>query len=426
MGVILQVALDVLELRRALEIAEEATKGGVDWLEVGTPLIKSEGMNAVRELKKRGYPVIADMKTIDTGRAEIEMAARSGADVIIVLGLSADSTLLEAVKAARKYGCKVMADLITSPQPVKRAKELEELGIDYLNVHVGIDQQMTGTDPIEVLKSVLEEVHIPVAVAGGLNAERAAFCASLGASIVIVGSSIVKSGNVTESTREIRAEIDESKSQGVGKKTKDEEIREILGKVSTPNISDAMHRAYSMKGVYPLRRETKIVGKAVTVYTMQGDWAKSVEAIDVAGKGDIIVIKTAGDEEAVWGELASHSCLNKGIEGVVVDGAVRDVDDIRELDYPIFAKKEIPNAGESKGFGEINVKIICGGLEVNPGDWIVGDDNGVMVLPKQQAYEIARRALEVKNHEERVRAEIVEKKRTLAEVAELYKWEKVQ
>ncbi len=426
MGVILQVALDILELRRAIEIAEESTKGGSDWIEVGTPLIKSEGMNAVRELKKLGYPVIADMKTIDTGRAEIEMAARSGADVVIVLGLSTDSTLLEAVKAARKYGCKVMADLINSPEPVKRAKELDQLGIDYLNVHVGIDQQMTGTDPIEVLKSVLEEVNIPVAVAGGLDAERAAFCASLGASIIIVGSSIVRSGNVTESTRRVREAVDGSELQEIGKKSRDEEIREILNKVSTPNISDAMHRSYGMKDIYSLIKGKKIVGKAVTVYTMQGDWAKSVESIDVAREGDVIVIKTAGDSEAVWGELASHSCLNKGIEGVVIDGAVRDVDDIRELGYPIFAKKEIPNAGESKGFGEINVRILCGGLEVNPGDWVVGDDNGVMILPKQQAYEIARRALEVKKHEERVRAEIVEKKRTLAEVAELYKWEKIQ
>ncbi|MFP3908366.1 MAG: orotidine 5'-phosphate decarboxylase / HUMPS family protein [Archaeoglobaceae archaeon] len=425
MGVILQVALDVLELRRAIEIAEEATKGGADWVEVGTPLIKSEGMNAVRELKKLGYPVIADMKTIDTGRAEVEMAARSGADVVSVLGVSDHSTLMEAVKAARKYGCKVMADLINSPEPIKRAKELEDLGIDYLNVHVGIDQQMTGTDPIEVLRGVLEEVSIPVAVAGGLDAERAAFCASLGATIIIVGSSIVRSSNVTESTRSIRAAVDGSKPQ-ISKKSKEEEIREVLNKVSTPNISDAMHRAYGMKNVHPLIRGKKIVGKAVTVYTMQGDWAKSVEAIDVAEKGEVIVIKTAGDAEAVWGELATYSCLNKGIEGVVIDGAVRDVDDIRKLGYPIFAKREIPNAGESKGFGEINVRIICGGLEVNPGDWIVGDDNGVMVLPKQQVYEIARRALEVRKHEERVRAEIVEKKRTLAEVAELYKWEKVQ
>ena len=117
--------------------------------------------------------------------------------------------------------------------------------------------------------------------------------------------------------------------------------------------------------------------------------------------------------------------MNKGIEGVIIDGAVRDVDDIVQLGFPVFAKKVVPNAGEPKGFGEINVKIICGGVEVNPGDWIVADDNGVMVIPKQRAYEIARRALEVKKHEDRIRAEI-ESGKTLAEIVELYKWEKVR
>jgi 3-hexulose-6-phosphate synthase/6-phospho-3-hexuloisomerase len=285
---------------------------------------------------------------------------------------------------------------------------------------------MVGYDPIDVLKHVLREVNTPVAVAGGLDAERAALCASLGAEIIIVGSNIVKSGNVTESARKIRRAIDGIPLEKTKRKSRDEEIRETLMQVSTPNISDAMHRAHAMKDIHPLVRGKKIVGRAVTVNTMDGDWAKTVEAIDIAGKGDVIVIKCSGDSEAVWGELATRSCINKGIEGVVIDGAVRDVDDIRKLAFPVFAKREVPNAGESKGFGELNVKISCGGIEVNPGDWIVADDNGVMVLPRQQAYEIAKRALEVKKHEERLRTEIVERGRTLADIVELYKWEKVR
>jgi len=425
--VILQVALDLLELRRAIEIGEEALKGGADWIEAGTPLIKSEGMNAVRELKKSLHcTVVADMKTIDTGRAEIEMAARSGADIVIVLALSSDVTIKESIMAARKYGCKIMADLINTPDPVKRAREVEELGVDYLNVHVGIDEQMAGYDPIENLKRILEEVNIPVAVAGGLDAERAALCASLGADIIIVGSNITKSGNVKASTEKVKAAVSKAEVEEVRRKSIDEEIREILLKVSTPNISDAMHRAYSMRNIHSIVTGKKVVGRAVTVNTMDGDWAKTVEAIDVAGKGDVIVIKCSGDNEAVWGELATGSCINKRIEGVIIDGAVRDVDDIRKMGYPVFARRIVANAGESKGFGEINVRVVCGGVEVNPGDWIVADDNGVMVLPKQRAYEIARRALEVKKHEERVRAEIVEKGRTLADIVELYKWEKIQ
>jgi len=428
---ILQVALDLLELKRAIEIAGEAIEGGADWIEAGTPLIKSEGMNAIRELKKhyKGHKILADMKTIDTGAVEVEMAAKSGADVVIILALSDDDTIAEAIRAARKYGCEIMVDLINVTDPEVRAKEVEELGADYLNVHVGIDQQMKGMDPLEVLRDVVESVSIPVAAAGGLDAERAAACVSMGASIVIVGSNIVKSRNVTESARRVREAIDEVVKGGkveVRKKSLDEEIRELLMKVSTPNVSDAMHRARAMEGIYPLVRGKKIVGKAVTVSTMDGDWAKPVEAINVAGEGDVLVIKVSGYTAAVWGELATRSCINRKIAGVIIDGAVRDVDDIRELGFPLFARKEVPNAGEPKGFGEINVKIICGGVEVNPGDWIIADDNGVMVIPKRRAYEIARRALEVKKSEDRIRGEIEERGRTLADVVELYKWEKVQ
>lgn len=424
---ILQVALDLVEMKRALEIAEEAIKGGADWIEAGTPLIKSEGMNAVRELKKKfkDYKIVADMKTIDTGAVEVEMAAKSGADIVIILALSNDATIAEAIRAGRKYGCQIMVDLINHPKPVERAKELEAMGVDYVNVHVGVDQQMIGIDPIEVLKEVVRSVSIPVATAGGLDAERAAVCVSLGAKIVIVGSNIVKSRNVTESARKIREAID-SKAGSFAKKSVEDEIRELLSKVSTPNVSDAMHRAKAMEGIYPLVRGKKIVGKAVTVSTMDGDWAKPVEAINVAGEGDVLVIKCSGDTAAVWGELATRSCLNRKIAGVIIDGAVRDVDDIRALGFPVFARKEVPNAGEPKGFGEINVRIFCGGVEVNPGDWILADDNGVMVIPKQRAYEIAKRAFEVKKAEDRIRAEIEERGRTLADVVELYKWEKVR
>jgi 3-hexulose-6-phosphate synthase/6-phospho-3-hexuloisomerase len=371
------------------------------------------------------HGIVADMKTIDTGALEVEMCAKSGADVVIILALSNDSTIEEAIRSARKYGCKVMADLINHPNPVDRAKELEELGVDYVNVHVGIDVQMLGYDPIEVLKEVVKEVSIPVAVAGGLDVDRASLCVSLGAEIVIVGSNIVKTRNPKESAMKFRKAIDSAKPVEIVKKSLDEEIRELLMQVTTPNVSDAMHRAKAMEGIYPIVKGKKVVGKAVTVHTLDGDWAKPVEAIDVAEEGDVIVIKCSGDSSAVWGELATRSCMNKGIAGVIIDGAVRDVDDIVRLDFPVFAKKVVPNAGEPKGFGEINVKIVCGGVEVNPGDWIIADDNGVMVLPKRRAYEIARRALEVKKHEDRIRAEI-ECGKTLAEIVELYKWEKVK
>jgi len=165
------------------------------------------------------------------------------------------------------------------------------------------------------------------------------------------------------------------------------------------------------------------VGTAVVVQTFEGDWAKPVEATDVAKEGDVIVVYAGSKQVAIWGELASWSCKQKGIAGIVIDGAVRDVAEIRRLRFPVFAKYVVPNAGEPKGFGELNAEITCGGQEVGPGDWIIGDDNGVVVVPKARAYEIARRAKEVWKNEERVRAEI-KRGKTLSQVLDLYVWEK--
>ncbi|MDF2956918.1 MAG: 3-keto-L-gulonate-6-phosphate decarboxylase [Candidatus Alkanophagales archaeon MCA70_species_1] len=422
---ILQVALDVLELERAIQIAKESIEGGADWLEAGTPLIKSEGMNAVRALRE-AFPnrkIVADMKTIDTGAIEVEMAAKSGASIVAILGVSDDSTIKDAVRSARKYGVELMVDIMNHEDPVRRAREVVEMGVDYVCVHVGIDQQMMGMDPLDILQKVAEQVSVPIAVGGGLDAEGAAAAVSMGADIVIVGGNIIRSANVTESARKIREAIDSAQVKVRKRKDMEEEIREIFMKVSTPNISDAMHRKGVMRGIKPIVEGVKMVGRAVTVQTFEGDWAKPVEASDVAGEGDVIVIYAGSHETAVWGELASWGCKSKGIAGVVIDGAVRDVDEIRRIKFPVFARHIVPNAGEPKGFGEINAEIKCGGQEVKPGDWIVGDDNGVVVVPKERAYEIARRALEVWKMEERVRAEI-KRGKTLSQVLELYKWEK--
>ena len=420
------MALDLLELDRSIQIAKEAVSGGADWIEAGTPLIKSEGMDSVREMKKAlpGTKIVADMKTVDTGAMEVEMAAKAGADIVAMLASSDNSTVEDALRAARKYGVQIMMDLLTVPDPVKRSRELDQLGVDFICVHVGIDQQMTGRDTVDFLKQIVKEVKTPVAAAGGIDAVSGAEAIASGAAIVIVGGSIVRSADVTASARKIREAIDHATVSIASQRSLEEELVSILRDVSSPNISDAMHRKGAMHDIHPINLGTKIVGRAVTVQTFAGDWAKPVEAIDIAGPGDVLVIYNGSNNIAPWGGLATLSCKNKGIEGVVVDGAVRDVDEIRALNYPIFSSGITPNAGDPKGMGEINAEITCGGQLVRPGDYIVGDDSGVVVIPKERAYEIARRAKEVEKTESRLYEEI-RRGKTLSQVANLKKWEKV-
>ncbi len=424
----LQVALDLMNLTRTIPIAKAALEGGADWLEAGTPLIKSEGMDAVRRLREAfpGITIVADMKTMDVGGLEVEMAAKAGADVVSILAAADDETLKEAIRSAKNYDAEIMADLIRTVNPKERTRELCTLGVDYIGVHVGVDAQMRGEEPLEILYKVIEASSVPVAVAGGITSETAGKLLDHGAEIIIVGGAITKAKDVASATRDIKNAMETGasiKSQVSGKQNSTK-IREIFEKVSTANISDAMHREPCMQRIIPLTvTGGKMVGTAYTVRTVDGDWAKPVEAIESAKEGDVIVVDAGGGTTAVWGELASWSCKTKGICGIVIDGAARDIDEIRNIEFPVFAKHRASNAGEPKGYGGSQIEINCGQRTVKPGDWIIGDDSGVMVVPKKEALQVANRALDVMDKENRVREEIKEGK-TLSVVMELKKWEK--
>ncbi len=426
---VLQLALDFVNLSRALKVAEEAVRGGVQWIEAGTPLIKSEGLDAVRAVRKK-FPkttIVADMKIMDAGRIEAEIASKAGADVVCVLAAASDSTIRECVEAGKNYGIKIEADLIgiKNNELEKRAKEMEKLGVDYIGVHIAIDEQMKGEDPFARLRKVRGSVSIPLACAGGINSETAASAVKSGAEIVIVGGAITKARDPEQAARLIRESISKRKAIKTKffKRISGKDARKVLGEVSTSNLSDAMHRAGDLKGIRPVSGGLKMAGPAFTVRTYPGDWAKPVEAIDAAEEGQVIVIDAGGVGPAVWGELATHGAIQRKIAGVVIDGALRDAAEIRKLKFPAFSKLIMPAAGEPKGFGEIGVPVTAGGVKIRAGDWIVGDDDGVVCIAGSKVDEITNRAMSVLEQENRLRAEI-DRGSTLGKITELLKWEK--
>ena len=427
---VLQVALDFENLSRALAAAREAVEGGADWVEAGTPLIKSEGLDAVRELKK-AFPdrrIVADMKVMDTGAFEVEIAAKAGADLVTVLGAADDATIAEAVRGGELYGAEVVVDLLGVPDPVARARRVAELGAAAVCWHVGIDMPMAGRTPFDVLAELAKGSPIPVAVAGGLTSESVALATRAGARILIVGGAITKSPAIAEATRRVREAIATQREVASADfhRYTEAEVRTAFLKVSSPNVTDAMQRQGAMHGLTPhlVDRTVRMVGPAVTVVSRDGDWAKPVEAIDRAGPGDVIVIDAGSGTTAVWGELATWSAHGRQVAGVVIDGAIRDLDSILEIGFPAFSRSVSANAGEPKGLGEIGIEVVVGGQRVRPGDWIVGDLSGVVVVPRERAAEVANRALDVLEHENRVREEI-RRGSTLASVQKLERWERV-
>ena len=427
MSTILQLALDFLDLERALRVADLAVPQGVDWVEAGTPLIKSEGLDAVRRLRER-FPtkkIVADMKTADAGRIEMEAAAKAGADYAIVLGMASESTLRESVEVGRNFGIGVGVDMMGVAEPERLLERLAEWGAAFASVHCPIDVQMRGGSPFALLARLAKIARIPLAAAGGLNSETAPQAAAAGAAIVVVGGAIIKAQDPARATADIRKALD----TGAGIRTDLfrrvglEGVREVLTRVSTANLSDGLHHRPCITGISQITPGAKLVGPVLTVRTAPGDFAKPVQAIDQADPGAIIVIEAGGSPPAVWGELATESAVQRKLGGVVIDGAIRDTDEIRRLGFPAHARAVCSHAGYPKGFGEIGAPIRLGGVEVFSGDWIVGDVDGLMVLPQAQVAEIANRAQDVLEAENRMRAEIREG-RTLSQVAYLAKWEK--
>ncbi len=177
-------------------------------------------------------------------------------------------------------------------------------------------------------------------------------------------------------------------------------------KLSTPQLSDALKNLinYSpvIPGIKPLKDEFKILGKIITVQTSANDWGTVLKAIDLAKKGDILFISADKDDSAVWGELTSKTAQYKGIAGTVVYGAVRDVAAIRKLNYPVFTKSIVPNAGAPLADGEVNIPLQCGGITINPHDVVLGDDCGVVVVPGELFPHAIDKAMQIKKDEEEI------------------------
>ena len=171
--------------------------------------------------------------------------------------------------------------------------------------------------------------------------------------------------------------------------------------IPSPNIADCMNRFFCVDSKIKMINKKKglqMIGSAITVMTRTVDNLLVHKAIDIAQPGDIIVIAAEGDtHSAILGEIMAHMAEKKGVAGYLIDGCIRDSEAIQEMDFPVFAIGVSPKGPYKDGPGEINFPVSCGGVIINPGDIIVGDRDGVVVIPPSEAemiYQEAKKVLE--------------------------------
>lgn len=166
--------------------------------------------------------------------------------------------------------------------------------------------------------------------------------------------------------------------------------------VPTTCISDALQGLTNMdSSIKPLKEEYRIAGRAFTVQMPIGDNLTVLQAIREAQPGDVLVIDAKGDTyRAIAGDFIVGLAKTLGIQGIVVDGVIRDIIGIKQLDFPVFCKGTTVAASGKAGWGQINVPISCGGTSISPGDMIVGDADGLVVIPQSIEQEILTQALD--------------------------------
>lgn len=186
----------------------------------------------------------------------------------------------------------------------------------------------------------------------------------------------------------------------------DSELVKQFEGLPSSNINDEMNRLFCMHSymrlLNPQSARASMVGTAITVKAPIGDNLFFHQALDMAQPGDIIVVDGAtGNNRSLAGEIMMRFAQEKGIAGIVVDGCLRDLDGIESLTMPIYAAGVTPQGPFKFGPGEVNTPIACGGQVVFPGDILVGDRDGIVVIRRQDAAEVARIATEKKAKEDK-------------------------
>jgi regulator of RNase E activity RraA len=183
-------------------------------------------------------------------------------------------------------------------------------------------------------------------------------------------------------------------------------LRGFYGLASS-SVADAMGRFGFMDPGIQSRSFLPLCGLAVTVNARPGDNLMVHKALQVAEVGDVVVVATGGNTTtAVFGELMCHTAVAAELGGLVVDGAVRDVPGITRLGLPVFSRSVCPGSCDKDGPGEINVPVSCGGVVVLPGDIVVGDADGVAVVPRAHAAEVLELVFQLADRERARVAEI--------------------
>ncbi|NUM35415.1 MAG: hypothetical protein HUU50_12770 [Candidatus Brocadiae bacterium] len=400
------VSLDFLHLENALFYAEQSIAGGIDFLEIGSLLLKNTGFNSVRIFKERfpSLKIVCDLKILQPQILEIEAASKSQIFAITISGAISEQNYQICLDMAQKNSLKAYLDFRgCAPCVVQNALSLipraDAVIIDFFpqNQSISLFQQISSmTDtPIFLQPSSLDENTLK----GPLG-----FASMLVVPIQESTSSISK--EIISKAKNILNKI-ESQGEVSQKEYNEQTLREKLRKISTVHICEVYRKPIFLEKVYPLHRFTKILGRAYTLRVWPGEQKQVIQYLMEIPEQSILVVDAGGTQgNAVWSCLATEIAMKRKLSGAVVYGSISDVPYIRQKGFPCYAAALTAIPGQEENTASYNIPLTLGNVTIQPGDWMIGDDNGIVCIPSMQAFAIVDNAFELAKSRESILEEL--------------------
>lgn len=403
----LQVIVNFLHLENALFCAEQAVLGGADALEIGNTLIKNAGLHCLRICRDKfpDTPIIADLKLLVARTAEIQKTAEAGVRAVTVYGAILLPEWEKCVQLVHAAGMQAFLDFRDMAPSLIR----QQLSLLPLADMVLLDLQ-AGDDMAYLLQEIAYRHGKPLAVSGARPADNLGELFSLGAERVVCEYREGETQDVRTAVQGLRqnlAQIQPAAAASVSPHVYSEE--QLLQKLSLTSPAHVgavcQERPVFLERVFPLLRFTKVFGRAATI-KVWGGIKPVLDFLLEIPSGSIVVVDGSGDASPIWNGLATVLASKRSLAGAVVYGTVTEIQHVRAKNFPCYAAALTALPVRTNDMCQKNVPLQLGSVTVNPDDWLIGDDSGLVCIPAAQVFTITQRAVQLSQQQEQILREI--------------------
>lgn len=400
----LLVSLDCLHLENALFYAEQAISAGLDILEISSNLLNKTGLHNIQIFRDKFADtfLLADVKMICATQQEMKTIVDFGANAITVCGATDFENWQQVLSIAQEHNLQVFLDFRGFATAIIEQQMPLIQTADYILLGFG----SAPKSMLSLLAEIASHSKTSIAASNLEDLDTIADFVTLRVNIIALKYGDGNRKDIKEVILKYRNHL-EQVSQDIPdispRMYSEQMLIHKLQQVSPGTICELSNMPVFLDKVYPLHRFTKIVGRVVTLKVWPGAQLAVLDFLLEVPENSIVVVDSGGDAScAIWNALATEIAMKRNLLGVVIYGAITDVNAIRSKGFPCYIHSLTTVPGHAQPQAQKNVTVAIGNVSINSGDWIMGDDSGAICIPDKNIFGIVEKALELGEYREQV------------------------